>query len=343
MPNPFFYGGKVPPNLFAGRYQQLRRIFNCLEVANTGQLQSVSIVGPHRMGRSSLLNYIATKYHHYLQEPNLYRFVYVSPHDANCHSAGEFLCKVMDSLNLPLHTHHNATLQEFQEAILLLNQNNIRPIICLDEFEDLLTANSFTDEFFDVLRHLMSESALAFVIASTKPLSDLVSSNKYTSPFFNIFTMVQLGEFIIDQHLDEPSLIIERGRNCDYPFNNTDVKQMRKMAGRHPYKLQLAGSLIYQSKAAGILNWKSINDEFAGQLKHAGLIKNHSKEFLRNIKLLVISVGRALLEIRKGKDEISESSALWWGIGIILAILLLIFGIIPISWFFKFGSHWLGN
>lgn len=343
MPNPFFYGGKVSPNLFVGRSQQLRRIFGCLEIANTGQLQSVSVVGPHRMGRSSLLNYIAAKYEYHIQSPSSYRFIYISPHDANCHMPGEFLCKVLDALGLPLHTHHNATLQEFQESILLLNQSGIHPIICLDEFEELLNTNSFSNEFFDVLRHLMSESALAFVIASTRPLSDLVSSNKYTSPFFNIFTIIEIGEFVVDQGVDESNLVIYRGRQCDYPFSDSDVYYMRKIAGKHPYKLQLAGSLIYQSKIGGSTNWKSINKEFNSQLKQAGLVKNHSKVILHKAKMLVISIGRALLEVRKSKDEISESSALWWGTGIVLVIALLIFGIIPISWFFKFGSHWLGK
>lgn len=343
MPNPFFYGGKVIPELFVGRSQQLRRIFSCLELANTGQLQSVSIVGPHRMGRSSLLNYIAAKYDQHLQSPNLYRFVYISPHDANCHIAGEFLCRVLDALDLPLHTHHNATLQEFQENILLLNQNGIRPVICLDEFENLLDINSFSDQFFDVLRHLMSESALAFIIASTQPLGDLVSANKYTSPFFNIFTIVEIGEFIVAHGLDEPNLIIERGHGCDQPFSASDTARMRKLAGAHPYKLQLAGSLIYQSKVNGNTNWKSINKEFNAQLKQAGLIKNHSKTAMHKFKKFFISVGRALLEIRRSKDEISESSAMWWGIGIVIVVILLIVGIIPVSYILKFGSHWLGK
>ena len=168
MSNPFFYGGRVSPGFFVGRTQQLRRIFSCLEIANTGQLQSVSVVGPHRIGRSSLLSYVAERRDLFLQSPASYRFAYISPHDANCHTVGEFLCRVLDGLKLPLHTHHNVTLQEFQDAIVMLNEAGIHPIICLDEFEELLDSNSFSDEFFNVLRHLMSESSLAFVIASTK-------------------------------------------------------------------------------------------------------------------------------------------------------------------------------
>lgn len=342
MSNPFFYGGKVSPDLFVGRSQQLRRIFSGLEIANTGQLQSISIVGPHRIGRSSLLNYVAARYKDYLQSPASYRFIYLSPHDANCHNAGEFLCKVLDCFDLPLHTHHNTTLQEFQESILPLKERDIHPVVCLDEFEELLDTNRFPDEFFDVLRYLMSESALAFVIASTLPLSDLVSANKYTSPFFNIFTLVPIGEFIVDQKVNEAELLIDRGIRSDRPFNDTEVQQMRRMAGRHPYKLQLAGSLIYQAKETETVHWKPIDKDFKAQLKQAGLIKSRSRVFFLSLKALVISIGSALLILRRSKDEINESDALLWGIGIILFVLLIILGVIPISYFLKFGVHWLG-
>ena len=240
MLNPFFYGGRVAPKFFIGRTQQLRRIFSCLEIANTGQLQSISVVGPHRVGRSSLLNYVAEKYDLFLQTPASYRFAYISPHDANCHTVGEFLYTVLDSLKLDLHDHHDVSLREFQDAIVLLNRSGIHPVICLDEFEELLGSNSFSDEFFDVLRHLMSESALAFVIASTAPLSDLVSADKYTSPFFNIFTITEIGEF----SAEEAGILLRKGRECNREFSEAEVLRMRNMGGRHPYKLQLAGSLI---------------------------------------------------------------------------------------------------
>lgn len=332
MSNPFFYGGKVSPGFFVGRTRQLRRIFSCLEIANTGQLQSVSVVGPHRTGRSSLLNYVAEKYDFYLQSPGSYRFAYVSPYDANCQTVPEFLCRVLDSLNLNLHTHHNVTLQEFQDAIGLLKQRGIHPVICLDEFEELLDASSFSDEFFNVLRHLMSESALAFVIASTEPLSELVAPGKYTSPFFNIFTITELGEFT----LDEVGLLLERGRKCDRQFGDPDVLQMRKLGGRHPYKLQLAGSLIYQAKAAGSVDWRSVRRDFKAQLKQAGLVRSHSRAVLQTLRSFVISVGQAVLVFRRAREEVSDSVALWWGMVTIVFVLLLILGILPLSLFPKF-------
>ena len=55
MSNPFYYGGRVEPDQFVGRQSELRRIFAALEIAHTGQMQSVSVVGPRRIGKSSLL------------------------------------------------------------------------------------------------------------------------------------------------------------------------------------------------------------------------------------------------------------------------------------------------
>lgn len=343
MPNPFYYGGKVSPDRFVGRSQQLRRVFSCLEIANTGQIQSISIVGPHRIGRSSLLNYIAHRHAEFLQSPGSYRLAYISPHDANCHTVGEFLCTVLDSLGLSLHTHHNATLPEFQEAILRLKQSGIHAVVCLDEFEELLNADSFSNEFFEVLRHLMSESALAFVIASTRPLSDLVSADKYTSPFFNIFTIVQIGEFMVYQGVDEADRIVELGRRCDHPFSPSESRRMHKMAGRHPYKLQLAGSLIYEAKAAGPVKWKSIDRDFKAQLRQAGLVKTHSKIILRNIRTLVASVGKAVLVIRRKEDEISEVTAFWWGAVILGLLTLVILRVLPLEMFLDYGTRWLGK
>jgi len=51
MPNPFYYGGHVSPEQFVGRKAELARIFSALEVAHSGQMQSVSVVGPRRIGK----------------------------------------------------------------------------------------------------------------------------------------------------------------------------------------------------------------------------------------------------------------------------------------------------
>ena len=72
MPNPFYFGGYIrDPDQFVGRKAILRNIFSALETVHTGQIQSVSIVGPRRIGRSSLLYQATQQYGRYLQIPVL--------------------------------------------------------------------------------------------------------------------------------------------------------------------------------------------------------------------------------------------------------------------------------
>src|SRR5437763_1132862 len=85
MPNPFYYGGHITnPYQFIGRKAELRRIFAALEIAHTGQMQSLSIIGPRRIGKSSLLYYLIQAYARYLLSPASYRIAYISLQDADC-------------------------------------------------------------------------------------------------------------------------------------------------------------------------------------------------------------------------------------------------------------------
>jgi AAA+ ATPase superfamily predicted ATPase len=342
MPNPFFYGGRVDPSQFVGREQELRNIFNCLETAHTGQMQSVSIVGPHRIGRSSLLYYVVSKYSGYLQNSNSYRFAYISLHDADCHTPNRLLQKILQELKINSKGRKSTTSpSEFQDALKILQKQRVKPVVCLDEFEELIQTGAFENEFFDSWRHLMSNSEIAFVIASTRFLNELVAPDKYTSSFFNIFTVMELGEFTED----DANQIIQRGRVSDRPFDSDDVKYMRRFGGKHPYKLQLAGAKIYLAKTGITIDWKKVEQDIESQVRQAGLenkIKWH-KTAWQNILVFLRSLGRAVLEVRRDRNEISESTALWWGIIVILIPLLILVGWIPIGWLLKFGSHWLGK
>ena len=70
MSNPFFYGGRITdPAQFVGREAELRRIFAALETAHEGQAQHISVLGPRRMGKSSLLLHVTQTYQQRLRHP----------------------------------------------------------------------------------------------------------------------------------------------------------------------------------------------------------------------------------------------------------------------------------
>jgi len=329
MPNPFFYGGRVEPEQFIGRRAELQRIFAGLEVAHTGQMQSFSVVGPRRIGKSSLLFYVAQRYARYLHDAAPYRFAYIELQDAHCHTLTGLLDGILKQLGAGQLVGNAPPLVEFQDAISALKARGILPVVCLDEFEELTYhRDQFTFECYESWRFLMNQHALAFITASKAPLIDLAQTLGYTSPFFNIFTHLPLGEFTDD----EARALIARGATCDRAFTPTEQNELLLLAGKHPYKLQLAGSLLYLAKGeSGAVDWAELRRAFQRQCELVGLETPIQKTLrarigaaLRWLFALPELLGRAILEglLRLKKDDVSETTA--WIVGAVLLVVLVL-------------------
>ena len=329
MPNPFFYGGRVNPEQFVGRRAELQRIFAGLEVAHTGQMQSFSVVGPRRIGKSSLLFYIANRYARDLTQAAQYRFGYVELQDAHCKTLDGLFRTILDSLQVS--SSEALTLAKFQDEILKLKAAGNYPVVCLDEFETLAQKTDVYDrDLYDCWRHLMNENAIAFITASKTPLIDLAQTLGYTSPFFNVFTYLPLGELTDD----EARTLIARGADCDRAFTPTEQSDALLLAGKHPYKLQLAGGLLYEVKAnSSIVDWDWVRREFHLQLEQVGLeepvINETTPQKIQGILRRLLTspryLGRAILDLL-GRDKAADSSALIVGWAIIIIVLAVAFG-----------------
>lgn len=241
MGNPFFYGGRITDTTkFLGRESELRRLFTALETAPAGQAQHISIVGPRRMGKSSLLFHVTQVYIHHLSQPQKYRFVYVDLDDSRCHNLSGLLGFILQALKIP-HTGH-PTLDQFQDALRKLTEKQgVVPVLCLDEFEHLTQRkNQFPDTVFEAWRSLGNNSRVVFITASATPLDELIAQGNLTSSFHNIFTLMPLKEFTPT----EARTLLARS---DRPFSATDIEALLNLTGRHPAKLQYAASLFYET------------------------------------------------------------------------------------------------
>ena len=271
MPNPFFNGGHVQPEAFVGRKAELRRIFSALDTAHTGQLQSIAVVGPRRIGKSSLLFYVAHRFAQHLATPQNYRFAYVDLQKASSKTLDSLLIKILAELGAPKNA-KTMPLAKFEDAVVALKAKGRLPVILLDEFEELTQKPEvFTNDLYDSWRALMNASAAAFITASRASLGDLAQAERYTSPFFNIFTYLTLGELTAD----DAEELIRRGATCDRPFSDGERNNMFLLGENHPYKLQLAGRMIYDAKADGEpVDWDKLRDEFESQLRQVDLKLN---------------------------------------------------------------------
>lgn len=301
MPNPFFYGGPITdPDKFFGRKEELRTIFGRL---STAPPQCVSVVGERRIGRTSLLYHLTQVYPQRLTGAERYLFAYTDLQSVRCHKRSSLLAEVLevflDRAEFDEHSDNGRWLANlkleavdlplFEEALERMHALGYRPVVCLDEFENLtVRPEEFDDDFFDSWRHVAQFGHIAFVIASKAPLELLSRSGKLTSPFFNIFAKVPLGELKPDEArelISQPS---------DRPFTEEEVEMALRLAGCHPFRLQIACSIIYGEKAKGQADWKAVKRAYEATVKplprrqkvHAFMTK-HWKKITEFVKFLV--------------------------------------------------------
>jgi hypothetical protein len=332
MPNPFFFAGKITnPAQFVGREKELKRIFGYLDTTHTGQIQHASVVGERRIGKSSLLYHISQMYETYLPEHQKYRFVYIDLDNPHCHTQHGLLTYILEQLALPIP--EPLSLETFYDLLEGQNKDDMWAVLLMDEFEHLSQrADEFPDSFYDALRSLGNNNLVGIITSSQHTLQSLAAQEKLTSPFFNIFRQIDLGELTEA----EANALLDRGKMSDQPFTDDDCQQILKIAGKHPACLQVVASLTYEAKAnTEPVDWKAIKTEarktppFYSNAKKG---QNKNGWIVRALKWLFMTfpqmVGRIFFDLLK-YEKAAPTSHWLVGMIIILAVLGLLVGIIP--------------
>ncbi|NER99487.1 MAG: ATP-binding protein [Symploca sp. SIO1B1] len=255
---PFLAGGMLTERMFfVGREDEIRFI---IQNMTNAQPTSVNIVGDRKIGKSSLLYRIYQTYEErvpaYGRQPQDFVVVYLSLKSANCRKpedfyqavAQEFLSRASVQANPDLSQPLQVTpfdVHSFSQAMGKWKQAKVLPVICLDDFEELLEANSpFDDPFYDNLRSLENLSQLMLVIASRKKLQDYMNQqSRLTSGFFNVsqtwtlqgLSTAQVWDLVRLPGSSNPALSEER--------QNLAIK----WGEGQPYLLQLAGKCLWQN------------------------------------------------------------------------------------------------
>lgn len=331
MPNPFFFAGKITnPELFIGREKELRKIFGYLDTTHTGQIQHVSVVGARRIGKSSLLYHISQNPQKYLSQTVKLRFVYIDLDSPHFHTLNGFIQHTLSLLELT--TLKKPTLEDFYERIENLNgKKKVWTVFLMDEFEHLTQRNmEFKDSFFESLRSLGNNNLAGIITASQKPLKDLARQGKLTSPFFNIFHQIDLGEFTDS----ETKTLLGRGN-----FTQEECREIIKIAENHPARLQIVGSLLYEAKTdKEVVNWKQIRKDAYKEppfVEHVEKQETRRNWLVRAFLWLVWDmpayIGHTIMVFIGRGAHTNETSDRMMGYLAILVVLGLIFGIIQWS------------
>jgi hypothetical protein len=183
------------PDLFFGRRYKVRETLDSLRSS-----QSVSVVGPARIGKTSLLNYVShprVLRDHGLTESEL-AFVYVDCRELADKDREQILnhmgSRIEEQVMPPDSTGigHVKCFDDLERICRDLQRSGPRSlVIVLDAFDSLARNDHFDSNLSVSLRSLNTRFPVAYLTASEEPLDELerryFDDVLHTSPFSNIF------------------------------------------------------------------------------------------------------------------------------------------------------------
>jgi hypothetical protein len=251
MQNPYNYNYPVQKTEdFFGRASIIAKIYSRIGAERP---QSVSLVGDPKIGKSSLLWYLAqpeTK-KQFLNDHANYVYFYipvVDNGDLDFDNFSKMFWKIiLTDIDKYLDLEEKTPSYDlFKKIVERLTQNQKKVILFFDDFHLTTQNESFPLEFFSFLRSLANNYNLAFVTTSYLDLQQLcVSKEVEESPFFNIFTNLSLKPF---EETEAVQLIIEPSKKHGLDLTE-DKDRILKAAKFFPYPLQLACHLLFDLKS----------------------------------------------------------------------------------------------
>ncbi|NJN93919.1 MAG: ATP-binding protein [Anaerolineales bacterium] len=290
LANPFTYGGPVDTKQFIGRTNELNRVFDQLTNQAHG---SVAIIGERRVGKTSLLHYVAApdvmKRWNLAEEQSIFIF-------QDCGAIAPFsltrfwqtiLRRLLHLLKrkfpyAPLPDSIQALLGATEITVLdiefLLDEfyeHNLLLILMLDEFEALVRTDieneAITRDFLAGLRALINHvpRTLSVIVSTRQPLDKVCKEVRFMgSPFYNNFVFVHLRPF----NRTEAELLFDQMlANTGISFDQTEKDYIYNLAGTHPLLLQAVASLIFELKVdsmAEIRDFGAVREQFCELVEH---------------------------------------------------------------------------
>jgi len=260
--NPFYYGGTIKESrLFIGRKREVAEI--CEAIAASA---SVSVVGERRVGKSSIMSYLAdpaVKQKNGLDGAR-YVFAYfdflgyptITPTELWRRLLAETLNQFASSdLAAPVRTllaREKIELADLERLLKGFKDAGLNLVILFDAFDAAAANPNFDQAFFGGLRNL-SKYQLSYIIASHRSLSELrfAHPDALISPFFNIFRRVNLGGFTADEG---ETLLATSLQGTGVVFNAGDREVLELLAGSHPLFLQMAAYFLFEAYRYGHQN-----------------------------------------------------------------------------------------
>lgn len=241
-------------------------------------------------------------------EDGRYRFFYLDMQDARFHTAAGFFRATLKALGIAPDTINgsikdeqslNRNLIAFTDQIEALQQRGECIVLCLDEFEITFKhRDQFPEDFFDHMRSLLNIRMLAMVTASRKSLETHSLEGKLTSPFYNLFTVIELKEFTEAEAQQFLTTYHQRVN-----FTNAEMKFIHSFLNPHPMKLQILCDWVMKNRERRLADW-ALAEDIAKEYGNFFVGTFNAKNLRRAKKMFTLDYIKKLLDIVKSSKSI---------------------------------------
>jgi AAA+ ATPase superfamily predicted ATPase len=269
-PNPFCLEPTTARAQFFGRQREIRQVLNLLHNG-----QSVSIVGPTRIGKTSLLAQIAQRYvriKHGLAEGRI--FICLDSRSlANLDQALSFrlirqetirqikdidaVKAIGDKLEQVVQETSSKTAHFGLWSLMRsATADGLQFVTVLDNLDELNQNHLLETEFFSALRALSTSFQVAYLVASQISLDKLerICPEGPGSPFFNIFQPIPIGCFTTEESRD---LVVTLSQSAGADFPEFIIDYILEIGYNEPYRLQRAGFVAFEVWQENEGSWRS--------------------------------------------------------------------------------------
>lgn len=260
--NPFSaFGTVAEPHRFVGRKQEIREITN--RVLQPNGYGSIAIVGESRIGKTSLMYFpfeiekerLFTNKYIVVDMGSIARF---EPGNAPfffqqlLRRAHRILSKHPDYVSTDLYnsiaSSSESLTEDMFEYLAEVKGSGFRLIYLLDEFDSIESIFSGRPEAYHCLRSMGDgyQHKVSFVVTTRRPVAQLGRTFQgFISPFPTIFQELYLG---LMSEEDILCLIANRLQEPETPFLPAEVREILRIAGRHPFFVDLFCYYLYEER-----------------------------------------------------------------------------------------------
>jgi len=275
--NPFIFGKPIKSDQFYDREEEIETAIGFIK-----SLQSFSVVGERRIGKTSFLKYLLSREtlaDHGI-DPEQYVAVYCATDSLYEIEKDMLIMTIVEKIEEHIQTEVECAdvFDKLRALVENLASNDKNLIIALDELEIIAP---LLDDFSYWLRFIFQSSNVVAITASQTTVGEL-SPDSAASPLFNIFGNLTLGLFSREQTEDMINSMFRKGGK---KLRKSEISLLADLSGGNPYLIQLLGFFYYNKKMDRDEFIRKMLDQANDMLEsYWNHLSEEEKEFLLSIE-----------------------------------------------------------